>query len=116
MSFKNNPNLSPAPENWGPHLWFYLHCCAANYPDTPSFHERDSMKKFIEYLTISIPCFACRQHYSKYVSDNKPYMDVICSNRDNLFSFFWKLHNKVNERNEKQYYPLDLAKWKYNFK
>lgn len=101
------------PRVWGPHLWKYMHCAAANYPDNPSDKQIDDMKTWLKTLTVTIPCQACRHHYGNYIQKYGPNLDEICSSKDNLFKFIVDIHNKVNERNNKPIVSLEEAKEMY---
>jgi hypothetical protein len=107
----SNKGFSSNPEQWGPHLWYYLHTSAANYPQNPSIDEIEGMKQWVCSLAYTIPCKNCSKHYKSYIDKNRPHLNEICSDRDKLFKFFVDLHNIVNARNGKQSVSVDDA-WK----
>ena len=98
------------PKLWGPHLWYYLHFSAANYPENPSSEQISSMKDWLCNLHVTIPCTNCSQHYQAYIENNKPYLKDICSNKTKLFNFLVDIHNKVNKRNGKPELSYDQAR------
>ena len=89
------------PTTWGPHLWYYLHTAAANYPANPSQEQKDGMKELLCNLKWSIPCQNCSKHFGDYIEKNRTNLDTICSKRDDLFNFLHEIHNKVNARTGK---------------
>lgn len=111
---KQNNTWSSDPQEWGPHLWYYLHTCAANYPKNPSREQRRGMKNWLQNLKWTIPCKMCSDHYGSYIFKNQNRLDEICQNRENLFAFFVDIHNKVNRRNNKPEMSLEDAKKLYN--
>lgn len=98
------------PKQWGPHLWYYLHTAAANYPLKPSQAQKQGMKEWLCSLRWTIPCKNCSDHYGKYIQDHRDELDMICSTRDTLFAFLHKIHNKVNKRYNKPEMSLSEAK------
>lgn len=93
--WKKDPTL------WGPHLWYYLHYSAANYPSNPNKQEIEAMKNWLCSLPVTIPCENCSKHYNAYINKNKSKLDDICSDKQKLFNFLVDIHNKVNQRNGK---------------
>jgi hypothetical protein len=94
---KKTKNTS-SPDVFGPPMWFSLHNGASKYPDNPSPVIKQRMKYFIIGLPIMVPCTNCREHATMYIEKNLEDLDVICSNRKNLFNFFVDFHNYVNKR------------------
>lgn len=108
---KMEPVKTNDPKVWGPHLWTYLHCSAANYPEQPTSQQIDDMIAFLISLKSTLPCPNCKVHYGQYIQQNKDRLRDICSNRNRLFNFTVDIHNKVNERNNKRLVSYDEA-WK----
>jgi hypothetical protein len=106
---------SSNPDSWGPHLWYFLHCSAANYPIRPSIEKSNAMKRWIRALPETLPCGDCREHFKEYVKQNNHKLDVVCSSRRNLMKFFIDIHNKVNERNGKPKISYEQAFSMYCF-
>jgi Erv1 / Alr family len=104
---------SSNPKEWGPHLWFYLHTAAANYPLKPSNEQKKGMKDWLCSLKYTIPCGNCSQHYGAYIQNHLDEMDTICSSRDQLFAFLVGIHNKVNKRSGKPEISVEQARKLY---
>jgi hypothetical protein len=104
---------SKDPRTWGPHLWYYLHTSAANYPTHPSVTEQRAMKQWLKTLPVTIPCENCSYHYARYVKEHEAMLDKICQSRDQLFEFFVDLHNQVNRRNRKPIFTYEQARSLY---
>jgi hypothetical protein len=106
-------NWSNDPKQWGPHLWFYLHTAAMNYPLKPSSEQQKGMKEWLCSLKWTIPCKDCSNHYGSYIESHKSELNSVCSNRDSLFEFLVKIHNKVNARSGKPIISVEDAKKMY---
>ena len=124
MSYKTysdiyNINTPPAdqyskdPKEWGPHLWKYLHTCAANYSETPDFDTINNMMVWLKSLFVTIPCVHCKEHYKMYIENNDQNLYLICSSRSNLFRFIVDLHNWVNRKNGKREWSYEEANMMY---
>lgn len=105
-----NPTAwSKDPKIWGPHLWSYLHYSALNY--NPTEEDAMKMKEWLKFLSITIPCKNCSNHYSAYLSkysDDQLYH--ICCDKDKLFNLLVDIHNAVNVRNNKKVISYDEAR------
>lgn len=88
--------------------WFYLHWLTYNYPNTPT---NDDEKQIIDLVTkmrtSGIKCGKCRNHFDDWLNKN----DITSSlkSKNKLFEYFFKLHNDVNERNNKKIFTLNEA-------
>lgn len=102
------------PEVWGPAFWFSLHNGAIKYPIDPSPLWKERMKHFILGIPVMVPCEKCSDHATAYLEQNYNQLDNIVSSRSNLFQFFWKFHNYVNERLNKPQISLEYAYKLYN--
>lgn len=101
------------PRVWGPHLWKYMHCSAANYPDRPTKEQIDQMITWLKTLTVTIPCKKCKEHYSQYIDRHQHTLREICASKDKLFNFIVDIHNQVNKRNNKPIVSYDEARQLY---
>jgi hypothetical protein len=101
---------SKDPTNWGPHLWYYLHTSAANYPENPSPEQQHNMKQWLITLSTTIPCTNCSGHYSSYINKHRNKLDDICSDKHKLFDFLVDCHNQVNIRNKKPHVSYEEAR------
>ena len=104
------------PSVWGPAFWLVLHTSAANYPEKSSTIAAARMKGFILGIPVMIPCDVCSMHSWDYIESRLSELDEICSNRNDLFHFFWELHSKVNKRYGKPNMSLKDAWKKYTSK
>ncbi len=96
----NTRDLS-SPEIFGPPVWFTYHNMAIHYPDEPTETQKNMMKGVIRGIPIMLPCKSCFMHASEYINSHISNLDLIVSNRNNLFKFFVDFHNMVNERKHK---------------
>lgn len=99
-------------DSWGPNLWCILHTLAEKTGQKQSVLEDTdegyAWKGLLSHLQDIMPCALCVQHYTEAVRRLNPV--VIVGNRGTarrrlLRSFFWKLHNDVNARNQKEQFP-----------
>lgn len=100
------------PEIWGPGFWIILHSISINYPDKPTYIDKQQHLLFFQSLKQVLPCQKCRTHYTEYLNKNpiSPYLD----NKDNLILWVLNCHNNVNKINSKKLYSLDEMKQFYN--
>lgn len=104
------------PEVWGPAMWFSLHNGAARYPDRPSPFWRERMKYFILGIPVMVPCENCSNHAAAYIESKWDMLDNVVGCKQNLFQFFWEMHNYVNERLGKRIVGFDEAYNTYHSK
>jgi hypothetical protein len=102
------------PSVWGPPMWFSLHNGAAKYPIEASPICIEKMKNYIIGLPIMLPCPTCRLHATNHIEKHKKNLDIVCSNRKNLFKFFVDFHNIVNRRYRKKEMSVEDAYRLYN--
>lgn len=74
---------------WGPSAWQLIHSLGLVYPKNPSSTEKKLFFDFFDSLQFVLPCKHCRNSYSDYYKD----IDL-----NNLYTWTWKLHNKVNDK------------------
>ena len=84
------------PADWGPHAWKFLHYVCLNYPDNPSFEEREVMKNYIKYFSEVIPCSVCRSDFKKIKDEYD--MNTILNSKISLFEWSVDVHNRVNTK------------------
>ena len=101
---------------WGPSFWFTLHNGSLRYALKPSPILKERMKQFVLNIPIMIPCEKCADHAQFYIESHYDKIDEIVSSKSNLFEFFWKFHNEVNSRLNKQQITLQKAYDIYNGK
>ena len=54
-----------------------------------------------------ISCGSCRKHFNDWVNDNLP--DNYIKNKNDLFTYFWKIHNDVNKKLKREEIDLNEA-------
>ena len=88
---------SPQNHIWGPALWMILHSSAERFG---SLLLRRLPKEEIRIwgglllsLRYSLPCPACKKHYTEYLSKTPPPMQ-----KEGLRAWLHHLHSQVNQR------------------
>ena len=69
---------------WGPYLWHLMHHIAHYNKD----ENRNEQIEFYNRILHVIPCQKCREHYSKYISENPANID--------LSRWLYNAHENVN--------------------
>ena len=92
------------PKIWGPHYWFFLHTLAMTYPHYPNAVSKKKYYEFIQNLPLFLPVEQISGEFSKLIDKYPitPYLD----NRDSFVRWMHFIHNKINEKLEKQ--PISL--------
>jgi hypothetical protein len=92
------------PKIWGPHYWFFLHTLAMTYPHYPNAVSKKKYYEFIQNLPLFIPIEDISKEFEKLIDKYPitPYLD----NRDSFIRWTHFIHNKINEKLEKQ--PISL--------
>lgn len=89
------PGGGVSPKLWGPQLWFIIHMVALMYPSKPTAKDRKDMVDFFQGLQKVLPCDKCKKHFAEELKTlNKSVFD----NRDSLFEWTVKFHDKVSDR------------------
>jgi FAD-linked sulfhydryl oxidase len=101
------------PKKWGPHLWYYLHTAAMNYPLSPSPEQQKGMLDWLCSLKWTIPCKNCSNHYGSYIEEHKKELPSVCASQEKLFDFLVTIHNKVNVRSGKPTISVEDARKMY---
>jgi len=104
------------PENaeWGPIFWKLLHGLAEHIGKQKDKNmQSDEIRIWIHLLNqtqFSLPCDICRLHYTEWLIKNpidvlkiKNYSDI----RDWIRNYLWRLHNTINEGNNKASFPFE---------
>lgn len=95
--------------------WYNLHWLAYNYPDNPNKQDKNEIIKLINVMkTNGIKCTRCKKHFNKWIKKNK--IQSFLSNKLSLFTYFFNLHNNVNERKKKKILNLKEAYFIYKNK
>lgn len=82
---------------WGPLLWKAMHIITFNYPEQPTYDDKQQMRQFFWYLALVLPCSACRQHFQQVLKDTNPIENHLES-RNDLTRWLVNVHNQVNQR------------------
>lgn len=88
--------------------WYYLHWFTYNYPNKPTDKDKKEVKKLVNVMRKDgIKCDKCRKHFNNWL--NTYDINSFLNNRRLLFTYFFKLHNKVNKQNKKKILSLHEA-------
>ena len=92
------------PKVWGPHYWFFLHTVAMTYPHHPNAVTKKKYYEFVQNIPIFIPVEEISKEFEKLIDvyPITPYLD----NRDSFVRWMHFIHNKINEKLEKN--PITL--------
>lgn len=88
------PTSKPRPPNReeiGRAAWRYVHCLAANFPDTPVIQEQVSSLGWIRAFLRLYPCHLCAQEFIEVCRDLPPRL----GNRDEYVMWWCEAHNRV---------------------
>tara|TARA_B100001248_G_scaffold262599_1_gene259897 strand:+ start:6045 stop:6554 length:510 start_codon:yes stop_codon:yes gene_type:complete len=96
------------PETWGPHGWKFIHFITMAYPTHPSKYDKENYKRFFMDLAHVIPCSLCGDNYKDHLR-MYPLDDHVLENQENLMEWGVKMHNLVNQSNDKKIYSNDEA-------
>lgn len=95
-------------DNIGPGLWWITHSLAANA------QTKEGVKQFmnhVEYLKTNFPCEKCRPHivafFTKHPTEQYTTNDKINGKDVGLFRLTWIMHNEVNKRLNKKFFPFE---------
>jgi len=93
------------PKVWGPHYWFFLHTISMSYPLRPNSVTKKKYYEFIQNLPLFIPVESIAGEFSKLLDQYPitPYLD----SRDAFIRWVWFIHNKINEKLEKNKISLN---------
>ena len=93
------------PKVWGPHYWFFLHTISMSYPLRPNSITKKKYYEFKQNLPLFIPVESIAGEFSKLLDQYpvSPYLD----SRDAFIRWVWFIHNKINEKLEKNKISLN---------
>ena len=77
--------------------WEFIHTIASNYPENPTFVDKQYMLGFLYTIANQYPCEICRDH----LQHNLDNYGFHLKNRTDLSNWLCFLHNKVNIKNNK---------------
>ena len=84
-------------DRWGPAGWTYLHAVTLSYPDAPSDLDRVHYRQFFDLVGKTLPCVACRHHFSEALHTTPPDL----TSRAALTDWLISVHNGVRRRQGK---------------
>ena len=98
------------PNIWGPPAWLFLHSITFQYPETPTFADKENYRVFFEKIQYVLPCPTCRAHYTENVNRNP----IRLNSRKELIEWLIDIHNEVNKKNGKKVLQYDEVYKQYN--
>ncbi len=101
MSFDNTNNVNNGliTKIWGPGAWEFLHSVTFGYPTSPTDEQKEQYRDFFIQVGNILPCKYCRDSYKKFISTgNTKLTDNVFENRKTLTSWFYDIHEKVNNK------------------
>lgn len=105
----------PEAKEWGPVLWTILHGIAERVGTGPFPQYQNDERRGLANLFVKvghmIPCPSCKEHYEVFLKENPvaqsiktlPYAEL----RPFVRSWFWRLHDMVNESKGITSPPID---------
>jgi len=90
--------LDQQPEFFGPIIWRFLNLAATRY----EFTGRDFFMSLVQHTVNVISCPNCREEYIQLITEHPP--TTISSTRQ-ACEWVNMIHNFVNEKLDKQFYP-----------
>lgn len=85
--------------------WYVLHMMSFNYPTQPTREERLRYQNWFETTLELIPCDVCKNpRQCLDMIGYNPQIDL--ATRSAFVVCVWDLHNKINERLQKPFFPL----------
>lgn len=109
------PEIYPDASEWGPILWNILHGLSERVSSTPFIQyqgdERRALIRVMKSLEKVIPCPSCKEHYEVYLKEHPVDKQVLTIPYGELKTYvktwFWELHNWVNESLNRPLFPYD---------
>jgi hypothetical protein len=81
------------PRIWGPGAWLFLHSVTLNYPQDPTPRDEEEIKQFFMLVGKILPCFYCRDHYSRHLKE----FPIQTGSKKDLVYWLIDIHNDVNK-------------------
>jgi thiol-disulfide isomerase/thioredoxin len=101
------------PKIWGPSLWFVIHMMALMYPQNPTAAQRLEAVHFFQGLQKVLPCEYCQKHFAEELKTMDP---ATFDNRDTLFEWTVKFHDKVSDRTHSKQPRHTINYWRKFYK
>ena len=96
---------------WGSSLWFSLHTITMNYPNIPTYVDKQDYKNFFISLQYVIPCSVCRKNYQRHLKELP--IENALESRQKLVYWLIDIHNLVNAEIGKKIMSYKNAVEKY---
>ena len=87
-------------QEWGNATWFLFHGLATKIKDSYP-EEYKNILYYFQIICGILPCPDCKYHATK--TNSSASLHTITSN-ENLKSYLWQFHNRVNKRLNKPYF------------
>ncbi len=99
------------PNVWGPHIWFFLHTIAFTYPNHPNAVTKKKYYELIQNIPLWIPVESIGSDFQKLL-DLYP-VTAYLDDRESLVEWMHFIHNKINEKLEKEKISLNEFYYRY---
>ncbi len=99
------------PNVWGPHFWFFLHTIAVTYPNHPNAVTKKKYYELIQNIPLWIPVESIGSDFQKLL-DLYP-VTAYLDDRESLVEWMHFIHNKINEKLEKEKISLNEFYYRY---
>lgn len=84
---------------WGEPGWEFNHAVTFGYPFDPTEEQKKAYKQYFISLGNVLPCRYCRESYQKFITTgNTALTDDVLENRDTLTTWFYNIHEAVNQK------------------
>ena len=89
---------------WGEPAWIANHAITFGYPLDPSDEQKKKYRNYFTSLGDVLPCRYCRESYQVIISTGDTALtDEALKNRESLTKWFYRVHEKVNQKLEIDY-------------
>tara|TARA_B100001758_G_C18360700_1_gene585541 strand:- start:588 stop:1040 length:453 start_codon:yes stop_codon:yes gene_type:complete len=78
---------------WGNATWYIIHTLSYKLKRSENHHVGSLFKELV-HISTNLPCPDCSQHARMYINHAKS----VPRNRNELITFFWGMHNWVNNK------------------
>jgi hypothetical protein len=100
MNNTNNINSDISNTNiWGPSAWNFLHTITFNYPNNPTYNDKENYKNFFNNLGFILPCEICKYNYNIHLK-TYPISNYL-NTKEDLVKWLIIIHNEVNKLHNK---------------
>lgn len=90
------------------HYWYNIHWFSINYPTNPTDSQKRQVINLVETMKAGgISCPECTKHFCDYTERNP--IQYSLDTREDLFIWWYDLHNAVNTRNTKSAFSYNKA-------